>query len=124
MSRGIIVLILASVLTTACAQLFLKAGMSSARVQCAISQGISPRAIAQVAIDPLVVAGLFLYFGAALAWLFVLSKVQVSLAYPFVALGFVLTTLAGRFIFNEPLSSTRIFAVILICLGVSLLARS
>lgn len=124
MTRDVIGLIMISVLTTASAQLLLKAGMSGTRVQHALDQGINPKSIGTVAFDPLVLAGLGLYFGAALVWLVVLSKVPVSLAYPFVASGFVLTALAGRFLFDEPLSSTRIVAIIMICLGVSLLARS
>jgi multidrug transporter EmrE-like cation transporter len=119
-----LLLIVLSVTITALAQIVLKAGMSGAGIQRALAGGFSPRTMLTVLFDPFVFGGLLLYFFAALVWLIVLSKVQVSLAYPFVALGFVLTALLGRLFFHEALSVTRIAATLLICGGVVLLARS
>lgn len=124
MTRAALGLILLSVTITACAQLVLKAGMAGASVQRAIAAGPGLRMVLGIALDPLVIGGLALYFVAAAVWLIVLSKVEVSLAYPFVALGFVLTAVFGRILFNEALSPTRIAATLLICGGVALLARS
>lgn len=124
MTKAALGLILLSVTITACAQLVLKAGMAGASVQRAIAAGPGWRMAAGIALDPLVIGGLTLYFIAAAVWLFVLSKVEVSLAYPFVALGFVLTAAFGRILFNEALSPSRIAGTLLICGGVALLARS
>jgi multidrug transporter EmrE-like cation transporter len=123
-TRAAFGLILLSVTITAIAQLVLKAGMAGASVQRAIASGPGMRMFWGIALDPLVVGGLTLYFVAAAVWLFVLSKVEVSLAYPFVALGFVLTAVFGRLLFHESLSPTRIAGTLLICGGVALLARS
>lgn len=117
-------LILFSVTLTAIAQLVLKAGMAGTAVQRAIAAGPGVRLFLAIALDPLVIGGLMLYFVAAAVWLFVLSKVDVSLAYPFVALGFVLTAVFGRLLFHEALSPARIAGILLICGGVALLARS
>lgn len=124
MTRAALGLILLSVTITACAQLVLKAGMAGASVQRAIAAGPGWRMLLAIALDPLVIGGLTLYFVAAAVWLFVLSKVEVSLAYPFVALGFVLTAVFGRIMFHETLSPARIAGTLLICGGVALLARS
>jgi multidrug transporter EmrE-like cation transporter len=123
-TRSALGLILLSVTITACAQLVLKAGMAGAAVQRAIAAGPGWRMFFAISLDPLVIGGLTLYFVAAAVWLFVLSKVEVSLAYPFVALGFVLTAVFGRLLFHETLSPARIAGTLLICGGVALLARS
>jgi multidrug transporter EmrE-like cation transporter len=123
-TRSALGLILLSVTITACAQLVLKAAMAGAAVQRAIAVGPGWRMAIAIALDPLVIGGLTLYFVAAAVWLFVLSKVEVSLAYPFVALGFVLTAIFGRLVFYETLSPARIAGTLLICGGVALLARS
>ena len=124
MTRSSLGLILLSVTITAIAQIVLKAGMTGAAVQRALATGPIVRTAMTVLLDPFVVGGLVLYFGAALIWLVVLSKIEVSLAYPCVALGFVLTAVLGRLFFHEALSTTRIVATLLICAGVALLARS
>lgn len=124
MTRSALWLILASVTLTAFAQILLKVGMSGTTIQRELAGGFSHRAAIAVFLDPRVLAGLALYFGAAMVWLIVLSKVEVSLAYPFVAIGFVLTAVIGRIFLNEGLSIERVGGTVLISLGVILLARA
>lgn len=109
---------------SAVAQIFLKAGMSSITVQRALAEELSLRSLMLVCTNAAVLLGLLVYFGSALVWLIVLSKVEVSVAYPFVALGFLLTALMGHFLFGEELTSSRIVGIILVCTGVAILARS
>jgi multidrug transporter EmrE-like cation transporter len=71
-----------------------------------------------------ILLGLFVYFSSAVVWLLVLSKIDVSLAYPFVGLGFILTAILGWLIRGEELSLTRILGTALIISGVFLVARS
>lgn len=71
-----------------------------------------------------ILLGLFVYFSSAVVWLLVLAKIDVSLAYPFVGLGFILTALLGWLIRGEELSIGRISGTALIVLGVVLVARS
>lgn len=123
MNRTTLALILFSVVVTAAAQIVLKAGMTGDAVRRAIDTGFGYRTIAIVFLNPLVISGLLLYFGAAMVWLVVLTRAPVSVAYPFVALGFVLTALFGKMLFQEELTSIRIVAIFLICIGVALLAR-
>ncbi len=72
--------------------------------------------------SPLVWLGLGLYGASAVLWLWVLSRLDVSLAYPLVSLGFVVTLALGVVWLGEPLSWTRVAGCGLIVAGVWLLA--
>jgi multidrug transporter EmrE-like cation transporter len=74
--------------------------------------------------SPLVILGLFLYGLGALAWIAVLSRMDLSLAYPFLALNFVLVALVSRFFLGETIPSLRWAGIAVICVGILLVARS
>jgi drug/metabolite transporter (DMT)-like permease len=65
-----------------------------------------------------------LYVGGALVWLVVLTRVEVSLAYPFVAMGFVLTLILGWWLQGDSIGLMRVAGTLLIAAGVVLVARS
>lgn len=123
MTKSVYPLILLSVAISAFAQIALKAGMGSQAVQRALANGMRVSTLLDVAFNPFVLLGLFLYFSSAAVWLLVLSKVEVSFAYPFVALGFLLTALLGRFFFHDSFSAGKIIGTLLIMAGVVVLAR-
>ncbi|MCL4139940.1 UNVERIFIED_CONTAM: hypothetical protein GTU68_044120 [Idotea baltica] len=58
------------------------------------------------------------------AHLVVLSRVDISFAYPFLGLSFVLITAYGHFVLGESVNAWRIAGVLLICSGVALVAKS
>lgn len=116
-------LILASVALSALAQIALKYGMSSLAVQKSIKTGLPADMVINIASSPMVMLGIGLYFGSMLIWLFVLSKVDVSYAYPFVALGFVFTALLGKWVFDDEFSVSKIIGTLLIVCGVVVMAR-
>ncbi len=124
MVKSVYPLIALSVAISAFAQIALKAGMGSASVQRALAGATRVGTLVDIAFNPFVMLGLFLYFASAAVWLLVLSKVQVSFAYPFVALGFVLTALLGRFFFNDTFSAAKIAGTLLIMGGVIVMARA
>ena len=124
MVKSVYPLIALSVAISAFAQIALKAGMGSTSVQRALAGGARVSTVVDIAFNPFVMLGLFLYFASAAVWLLVLSKVQVSFAYPFVALGFVLTALLGRFFFNDIFSAAKIAGTLLIMGGVIVMARA
>ena len=74
--------------------------------------------------SPLLLGGLALYGIGALAWIAVLSRLDLSLAYPFLALNFVLIQVSSRFILGESVPWVRWLGVIAICVGIVLVARS
>ncbi|MFP5482078.1 MAG: EamA family transporter, partial [Gammaproteobacteria bacterium] len=53
-----------------------------------------------------------------------LSRVDVTLAYPMLAIGYVINAFAAQYFLNEPVSLQRWVAIGVIVLGVALLARS
>jgi drug/metabolite transporter (DMT)-like permease len=71
-----------------------------------------------------VVFGLALYFLGALVWLLVLARVDVTMAYPFVGLGFILTMILGAWFLSEPVSAIRIVGTLLVVAGVALISQS
>ena len=75
-------------------------------------------------LNPGVLGGLALYGFGTLVWLLVLSKVEVSKAYPFVGLSFVVTAVLGHLIFKDDLNALRIGGIALVIAGIALVARS
>ena len=70
--------------------------------------------------SPLVVGGLTCFGLSAVVWLFVLSRIPLSQAYPFVALGILVTVTAGAGLFGETISWQAMVGVGLIVVGVTL----
>jgi len=107
-------MIFGSVGLSALAQVLLKSGALAARSDAGAA------AFLAVLTAPATLAGLFVYAASALLWLRVLARLPLSQAYPFVALGIVLTTLAGVIVFGEAVVGTRMLGVALIFAGVVL----
>ncbi|WP_293700104.1 MULTISPECIES: hypothetical protein [unclassified Sphingopyxis] len=121
MTLRLFLLILASVSLSALAQLALKVGTTAAAG--GRSTGIGGE-IGGLAQSPMILLGLGLYGVGALLWLFVLGRAPLSLAYPFVGIGFILTMLAGAYWLDESLSAARIAGTLMIAAGCVLVARS
>jgi multidrug transporter EmrE-like cation transporter len=64
-----------------------------------------------------VAAALVLYAIATGLWVWVLRTTPLSVAYPFVALGFILVPLAAHYLFAEPLDARYAIGVTLIIAG-------
>jgi multidrug transporter EmrE-like cation transporter len=112
-----------SVAISVAAQFSLKAGMSSAGVKDALAQPFGLQTVLTVLFDKFVVGGFVLYGVGAVVWLAVLSKWDVSKAYPLVGLGFVLTVGVG-YLLGEQVSASRVLGVMLICAGVFVMGRT
>ena len=69
-----------------------------------------------------VVIGLFLYAASVVNWLLVLSRFELSVAYPLMSLGYLLTWIYGMWIFNEPYAHTRLIGIIVVIAGITLLS--
>ena len=74
--------------------------------------------------SPLILGGLVLYGVGALAWIAVLARMDLSYAYPFLALNFVLITLVSRIALGETIPTTRWIGIAVICIGIFLIARA
>jgi multidrug transporter EmrE-like cation transporter len=119
LSWTVLTLIFISVTISAIAQVTLKQGMSSPAVQQGFSGGWLEIVIA-VASNLYVWLGLILYALGAVLWLGVLAKVDVSIAYPFVGFGFILTAIFGVFLLGEAFSFIRFVGTCLVVIGILL----
>ncbi|HTO31243.1 MAG TPA: transporter [Pararhizobium sp.] len=118
-----IVFILFTVLTNAAAQLMLKQGMLSLGPLSFTADTFIAR-IFQVVFSPWVFAGLVTFVISMASHLYVLSKVELSFAYPFLSLAYVAVAIFAYFVFREDLNAWRIAGIGFICVGTVLIAQS
>jgi multidrug transporter EmrE-like cation transporter len=69
-------------------------------------------------LNPWIISALAAALVAVLLWMAALTKLDLSHAYPFVSLSFVLVALASTWAFHEPLTGLKLAGIALICLGV------
>ncbi|MDP2028666.1 MAG: SMR family transporter [Thiobacillus sp.] len=97
--------------------------MSSPAVQAGMNSGLDQIA-PLIAANPFIWTGLALYGAGALLWLGVLAQIDVSQAYPFVGLGFLLTMVFGVILLGESVSAMRLTGTLLVVAGVILVSRA
>ena len=117
-------LILASVTLGVCGQLCLKAGMDLVGGLSANGIGDVFQTAFRVLTTPLVFLGLTFYVLASVFWLIVLSKIDLSLAYPMLALNFILITLTAQLILGEQVPTLRWLGVGIIFAGVAVVSQT
>jgi len=78
----------------------------------------------KVIFTPYIFLGLVLYAIAMFLWLSILSRVELSYAYPMLSLSYAFIILASWLIFKEHISFLRLMGVFFICLGVMMVGRS
>lgn len=123
MPLSVLGLILLSVTLSAVAQVILKYGMAALATREAMAAG-GIHAFTTILTNLYVIGGLALYGLGMVFWLGVLSRVDVSQAYPFVGLGFLLTMAFGILLLGEPFSVGRAAGTLMVLAGVLLVARS
>ena len=116
-------LILLTVTLSACAQLALKLGVANPAMEAAMRGGISDALFAAMT-SPLIWSGLMIYGLSVAMWLWVLSKVDLSVAYPFVGVSFLITMAFGALLLDESVTPLRIVGTILIAGGCILVGKS
>jgi multidrug transporter EmrE-like cation transporter len=116
-------LIMLGVLLNAGAQLLLKEGMRRVGYFEFAWANAIPVGM-QVAANPFVLLGIFAYVVSVGVWLLVLSRVEVSFAYPLLSVGYIVNAIAGYYLFQEHLSVSRITGILIIIAGVYLVTRS
>jgi drug/metabolite transporter (DMT)-like permease len=115
-------LILLSVTLSSLAHLSFKVGVNSIGAASAAEAGRSYGLA--LTTNPYVLGGVALHVAALAAWLLGLRKLDLSYAYPFISLGFVLVLLVSATVLGERLNASRILGVALIIGGVFFVARS
>lgn len=115
-------LILTGVLLNAVAQLALKASVRD-HGAIELGGGALPAAV-QVAGEPALWLGLLCYGVSVIVWILALSRVDVSIAYPMLSIGYIVNAFAAWALFGEALTPMRLLGIGIIVLGVFVLARS
>jgi multidrug transporter EmrE-like cation transporter len=119
----IIMLILLGVLLNACAQILLKAGMLQIGHFQFSYANVLPISLKVMGNLP-IIGGLTAYVISVVVWLLVLSRVQVSFAYPMLSIGYIVNAAAAYYFFGEDLSLIRMSGIFIIIFGVYLISRS
>jgi multidrug transporter EmrE-like cation transporter len=115
--------ILAGVGLNACAQLLLKAGVNAVGHFDFTRANILPIGL-KLATQVPILGGLACYVVSVGVWIIGLSRVDVSIAYPMLSLGYVVNAFAAWYLFGEVLSVQRLVGIGIILVGVFVLARS
>lgn len=120
-----IALILFTVLTNAAAQIMLKKGMLSLGPLSAGGGALGMVGTAfNVVFSPWVFLGLCTFVVSMASHLIVLSRVQLSFAYPFLSLAYVVVAAYAFFVFGEDVGLARIAGIALICAGTVFISLS
>ncbi len=116
-------LILTGVLLNAGAQLLLKAGVNAVGHFAFSSENLLPIGL-KLATQPPILAGLCCYVISVVVWILGLSRVDVSVAYPLLSMGYVVNAIAAWWLFGETLTVQRLVGIGVILIGVVLVART
>lgn len=117
--------ILTGVLLNAVAQLLLKAGASSAGpISVTAGAPLLWRMATGLVQHPAILGGLACYAISVVVWIVALSRVEVSIAYPMLSIGYVVNALLAWWLFGEDVGVQRWLGIMVIAGGVVLVARS
>jgi len=116
-------LVVCGVLLNALAQLLLKAGTNAVGMFEFSRANILPVGW-QFATEPHILGGLLCYVLSVIVWIMALSRVEVSIAYPMLSIGYVVNAVAAWYLFDEAVGAMRLTGIGFIIVGVFLVARS
>lgn len=117
--------VLGGVLLNAAAQLLLKAGANSSG-EIVLSAGAPAlwRTALRLAQHPGILGGLACYAVSVVVWIVALSRVDVSIAYPMLSIGYVVNAALAWWLFGEAVNAQRWLGIGVIVTGVLLVANS
>ncbi|HET6724492.1 MAG TPA: SMR family transporter [Gammaproteobacteria bacterium] len=123
MSITSFLLILAGVLLNAAAQFLLKAGVNRLG-EIGLNWSALGAAGWRLALEPHIYGGLGCYVISVVVWIVALSRVPVSMAYPMLSIGYVVTAVAAWAFLGETVTPLRLVGIGIIIIGVFIVARS
>lgn len=116
-------LVLSGVLLNAFAQLFLKAG-ARAVGEFEFSLANTLPVGWKLATNAPILGGLTCYAVSVVVWIMALSRVEVSIAYPMLSIGYVVNAALAWWLFGEAVTPMRMLGIAVIIIGVFIVARS
>jgi drug/metabolite transporter (DMT)-like permease len=116
--------IITGVLLNAAAQLLLKAGTNALGGAIHLTADNWFQTGIKVATQVPILAGLACYAVSLVVWIIGLSRTDVTIAYPMLSLGYVVSAFGAWMFLGEAVSPQRLLAIGVIMIGVVLLART
>jgi multidrug transporter EmrE-like cation transporter len=116
--------ILSGVILNACAQLLLKAGTNAIGGAIHLTMGNAVQTFVKVVTQLPILGGLACYGISLVVWIIGLSRTDVTIAYPMLSLGYVISAAGAWMFLGEVIPPQRLVAIGVIMLGVILLART
>lgn len=116
-------LILTGVLLNAAAQLLLKAGTNAVGRFDFHLDNVLPVGL-RFAAEPHILSGVTCYVISLVVWIMALSRVEVSIAYPMLSIGYLVNAVAAWYFFGESVTLMRVVGIGVIVVGVFIVARS
>lgn len=116
-------LVLTGVLLNAAAQLLLKAGARHVGAFEFSVANVIPVGAKLITNWP-IIGGLGCYVVSVVVWILALSRVDVSIAYPMLSIGYVVNAGLAWWLFGEAVTPMRMIGIAIICIGVFIVARS
>lgn len=80
--------------------------------------------VASLLMTPWVWTAIVCTFLAGVAWMLALTRFELTYAFPFTGISFVLILFAGAFVFGEHVGIARIVGTLLVVLGLVVVVRS
>jgi len=72
----------------------------------------------------LILTGFAIYFASAIVWISILSRAELSWAFPILSLSYVLTAILSPVFLHESFAPQRLIGILVICFGVFLVTRT
>ena len=116
-------IILLSVILSSMAHIFLKKGMLSLQGSNIYSNNEFFILGLKFFSNYWILGGIFLHFCALIFWLWALSYEEISYAYPFLALGYVIVGVMAWFWLGEDIGLTKIAGMVVIMIGIIIISR-
>ena len=116
-------LVVTGVLLNAMAQLALKASVRDTGAIELSAAAALPTAL-KLSAEPWLWFGLTCYVVSVVVWILALSRVDVSIAYPMLSLGYIVSAVAAWAWLGEDMNPAKVLGIGIIILGVLVLARA
>ena len=114
-------IIIFSIFLSSFAHLSLKKGVS--QIELFLPSEIDIFKIIKIGLNPWIFSGMTLHVAALVVWLWALSRVDISFAYPFLALGYVIVGVMAWVWLGETLSVSRIVGMLIILTGLVVISQ-
>ena len=79
--------------------------------------------VASLLLNPWVLSGILATFFSGISWMLAMTKFEVSYAYPYISLNYVLILASSVLLFHESLTLSKVLGTSIIILGIVVLAR-